>query len=126
MALSSKSLRELETLSQDETDEFDFGDPEIVTVEIAPGKFLSLQEPTASDLIEIDKIGKDKNLDDIDQTLKIICILHSPEPGRRKLTMKDARRLRSKQIKMLGDHISDLLGVEREEPDMKSNDETES
>lgn len=126
MALSSKSLRELETLSQDETDEFDFGDPEIVTVEIAPGKFLSLQEPTASDLIEIDKIGKDKNLDDIDQTLKIICILHSPEPGRRKLTMKDARRLRSKQINMLGDHISDLLGVKREEPDMKSNDDTES
>ena len=126
MVLSSKSLRDLENVAQQEDDDFDFGDPEIVTVEIAPGKFLSLQEPTASDLIEIDKISKDKNLDDIDQTLKIICILHSPEPGHRKLSMKDARRLRSKQIKMLGQHIGDLIGMERTESDMKSGDEAES
>ena len=122
MALSSKSLRDLETTAQDSVlSDFDFGDPEIVAVEIAPGKFLSLQEPSAEDLIEITKISNDKSLDEVQATLKTICILHSPEDGGRKLTLKDAKRLRAKQIKMLGDAINELLGGnEDEEKDMKS------
>jgi len=122
MALSSKSLRELETTAaQSADDDFDFGDPEIVSVEIAPGKFLSLQEPSAEDLIEITKSSSDKSLDEVQATLKTICILHSPEAGGRKLTLKDAKRLRAKQIKMLGEAINELLGgSEDEEKDMKS------
>ncbi len=122
MALSSKSLRDLETTAQDSVlSDFDFGDPEIVAVEIAPGRFLSLQEPSAEDLIEITKISSDKSLDEVQATLKTICILHSPEAGGRKLTLKDAKRLRAKQIKMLGEAINELLGgSEDEEKDMKS------
>jgi len=123
MALSSKSLRELETTAaQSADDDFDFGDPEIVAVEISPGKFLSLQEPSAEDLIEITKISNDKSLDEVQATLKTICILHSPEQGGRKLTLKDAKRLRAKQIKLLGEAINELLGggSEDEEKDMKS------
>lgn len=122
MALSSKSLRDLETTAaQSADDDFDFGNPEIVAVEIATGKFLSLQEPSAEDLIEITKISKDNSLDEIQQTLKTICILHAPDVGGKKLTLKDAKRLRAKQIKMLGDAINELLGSdEGEEGDMKS------
>jgi hypothetical protein len=122
MALSSKSLRELETTAaQSADDDFDFGNPEIVAIEIATGKFLSLQEPSAEDLIEITKISKDNSLDEIQQTLKTICILHAPDVGGKKLTLKDAKRLRAKQIKMLGDAINELLGSDDgEEGDMKS------
>jgi hypothetical protein len=120
MALSSKSMRELETVATDSVSDFDFGEPEIISVEIAPGRFLSLQEPSADDLIEITKISADKALDEIQATLKVICILHSPEPGGRKLTLKDARRLRSKQIKLLGNAINELLGAGSEDDDSKS------
>lgn len=124
MALSSKSLRELETTVVDAGSEFDFGEPEIVAVEIAPGRFLSLQEPSADDLIEITKISADKSLDEIQATLKTICILHSPEPGGRKLTLKDAKRLRAKQIKLLGNAINELLGSGGDEEDL--DDDTKS
>lgn len=125
MALSSKSMRELETVAKDSVSDFDFGEPEVIAVEIAPGKFLSLQEPSADDLIEITKISSDKTLDEIPATLKVICILHSPEPGGRKLTLKDAMRLRSKQIKLLGDAINELLGTGSEADDSKSEPEDE-
>ena len=123
MALSSKSMRELETVATDSVSDFDFGEPEIIAVEISPGKFLSLQEPSADDLIEITRIGSDKTLEEIPATLKVICILHSPEPGGRKLTLKDARRLRPKQIKLLGDTINELLGTGSEADDSKSEPE---
>jgi hypothetical protein len=114
-------MRELETVATDSVSDFDFGEPEIISVEIAPGRFLSLQEPSADNLIEITKISTDKTLDEIPATLKIICILHSPEPGGRKLTLKDAMRLRSKQIKLLGDAINELLGTRSEAEDSKSD-----
>jgi len=121
MALSSKSLRDLETTAKETGSEFDFGDPEVIAVEISPGKFLPLQEPSAEDLIEISKISEDKSLDEIQATLKTICILHSPEPGGRKLTLKDAKRLRAKQIKKLGEAINQLLG----DSDMKSENDND-
>lgn len=123
MALSSKSLRELEVTAADASSDFDFGDPEIIAVEIAPGKFLSLQEPSAEDLIEITKISADKSLDEVQATLKTICILHSPDPGGRKLTLKDAKRLRAKQIKLLGNAINELLGGGDDDEDMKSEED---
>lgn len=123
MALTSKSLREIESAVHDVSDEFDFGPPEIISVEISPGKYLALQEPSAEDLIEITSVSKDEKLDEIQATLKTICILHHPEPGGRKLTLKDAKRLRSKQIKLLGDAINQLLGAgEDDQLDMKSGE----
>lgn len=130
MALSSKSLRDLEDTASSSLDEFDFGDPEVIPVEISPGKFLTLHEPSAEDLIEIQKISGDKTINEIDATLKTICILHMPENGGRKLTLRDSRRLRAKQIKMLGDAINELLGGDEDdkgedegkEPESKSED----
>jgi hypothetical protein len=119
MALSSKSIREIEQVASD-SDDFDFGEPEIIAVELAPGKYLSLHEPSADDLMEITRISKDKAIDEVEATLKTICILHTPDPGRRKLTLKDAKRLRSRQIRMLGEAINTLLGGGGEDEDSES------
>ncbi len=127
MALSSKSLRQLEDVANNDGFSFDFGEPLVVPVEIAPGKYISLREPSADDLIEISKISKDKSIDEIEATLKTICILHSPDSNGRKLTLKDSRRLTGRQIKKLGDAINELLNSpdEEEEGDMKSGDDGE-
>lgn len=95
----------------EEDDYFDFGDPEVVTVEISPGKFLTLKEPSANDLIEISKISDNKNISDVEATLQTICILHSPDDNRRKLSLKDAKRLTARQLKALGGAINELLGI---------------
>lgn len=132
MALTSKQMREIETHSIESSSEFDFGEPEIIEVEIAPGKFLPLGEPSAEDLMAISRIESDKGKggeDDIEITLKIICILHSPAAGQRKLTLKDAKRLRPKQIGALSEAVKVLVrfGDEEEEKNgMKSDDEGES
>ena len=97
--------------------DFDFGEPEVLGVEIFPGKFLYLREPSAEDLISIEKVYKNKEFDDIEQSLAVICILHSPEPGKRRLSMKDAKRLRSRQIKALNDAIGELMGIKTGEGD---------
>lgn len=129
MALSSKSIRDIQAAADTARSDFDFGEPEVIAVEIAPGKFLSLQEPSADDLIEITKISNDKEMDEILATLKTICILHSPSQGSPKLTLKDARRLRHRQIKKLGEAINIFLNSDDEEEkenDMKSEDNDEN
>lgn len=126
MAPASKMLREsagFSTTSKDAEDDgfFDFGEPEIVSVELTPGKFLSLREPTANDLISINKISQDKTLSEIEVTLQTICILHAPEEGGRKLSLKDAKKLRSRQLKMIGQAVNQLLGVD--DADEETTDE---
>lgn len=95
-----------------EDDLFNFGEPEIINVEVAPGRYLCLKEPTASDLIEISKISDNKNISEVEATLQTICILHAPNAGERRLSLKDAKRLRPRQLKKLGEAIETLLGME--------------
>lgn len=102
-----------------EDDLFNFGEPEIIPVEVAPGRFLCLKEPTANDLIEISKISDNKNISEVEATLQTICILHSPGAGERRLSLKDAKRLRPRQLKKLGEAIQSLLGMDAEEEDQK-------
>jgi hypothetical protein len=115
----SKMTREASNSQQtmDEDDLFDFGEPEVIPVEISPGKFLTLREPSANDLIEIGKITDNKNVGEVEATLQTICILHSPDPGSRKLTLKDAKRLRPKQLRQLGQAMNQLLGLDEGEED---------
>lgn len=115
MAVSkmSRTTREEEGVFED--DMFDFGEPEVIPVEIAPGKFLCLKEPSANDLIEISHISEDKKISEIEATLQTICILHSPSAEQKRLSLKDAKRLRAKQLKMLGKAINELLGLEGDE-----------
>ena len=123
MSPSSKQLRPQTADFELVNDDFDFGDPEIMEVEIFPGKYLSLREPSAEDLIQIEKISNNKSMDDIEQSLAVICTLHQPEPGKPKLSMKDAKRLRSKQIKLLSEAIEKLMGLSN---DNKSSSDPES
>lgn len=112
----SKMPREsnAQSSSVEEDNFFDFGEPEIIPVEISQGRFLTLREPSASDLIEISRISESKNTNEIEATLQTICILHAPEPGMRKLTLKDAKKLRPKQLKQLGLAMNQLLGMDEE------------
>jgi hypothetical protein len=96
---------------EEEDDFFDFGEPEIVSVEISPGKFLTLKEPSANDLIEISKVSDNKSISEVEATLQTICILHAPDAGRRRLNLKDAKRLTARQLRNLGKAINDLLGL---------------
>lgn len=104
---------------------FDFGEPEVIPVEISPGKFLSLMEPSADDLMEIDKISEDKDISELEATLRVICILHSPDHGQRKLTLKDAKKLRAKQLKLLGSTIGELLGSNQSSEDSDNEEQEE-
>lgn len=111
MAVSKMSRGGQEEIASFEDDVFDFGEPEVIPVEISPGKFLCLKEPSADDLIEISRISEDRKISEVEATLQTICILHAPSSGQRRLSLKDAKRLRAKQLKMLGEAINQLLGL---------------
>ena len=102
---------------EEEDDLFDFGEPEVISVEISPGKFLTLKEPSANDLIEISKVSDNKNISEVEATLQTICILHAPDAGKRRLSLKDAKRLTARQLRKLGEAINDLLGL-NSDPDL--------
>jgi len=78
---------------EEEDDFFDFGEPEIISVEISPGKFLTLKEPSANDLIEISKVSDNKSISEVEATLQTICILHAPDAGRRRLNLRTLKDL---------------------------------
>lgn len=111
------------TRTEDEDDLFDFGDPEIISVELCPGKFLSLREPSANELIEITKVSENKNISEVEATLQTICILHAPDAGKRRFSLKDAKRLRPRQLKKLGSAINELLGLDSKDSDEDADEE---
>jgi hypothetical protein len=108
----------------EEDSSFDFGEPEVIAVELSPGKFLTLKEPSANDLIEISKISSNKNLDEIEITVQTICILHAPDAGQRKLPLKDAKRLTARQLKKLGKAINELLGIDFKDGENDAEEDT--
>lgn len=111
MATSKMSRPGVEEITAVETtSSFDFGEPEVVPVEISDGKFLYLKEPCAEDLIHISNINDDKKLGEIEATLQTICVLHAPEIGGKKLSMRDAKKLTARQLKKIGEALGTLLG----------------
>lgn len=94
------------------TGSFDFGEPEVIPVEINKGKYLYLKEPCAEDLINISNINEDEKLGEIEATLQTICVLHAPEAGGKKLSMRDAKKLTARQLKKIGEALSSLLGTD--------------
>jgi hypothetical protein len=94
----------------DVINEFDFGEPEVIPVEITEGKYIYLKEPCAEDLIQISEINDDDKLSEIEATLQTICVLHMPTNGGKKLTMKDAKKLTARQLKKIGEAMGSLLG----------------
>lgn len=114
MATSKMSRGSTES-KVDITSPYDFGEPDVIGVELAVGKVLYLKEPSAEDLIEINSLSDKKDVNEIEATLQTICILHSPEEGFPRLTMKDAKKFTARQLKKLGDAINQLLGLNEEE-----------
>lgn len=91
---------------------FDFGEPEIIPVEISNGKYLYLKEPCAEDLISISEVTEDESINEIEATLQTICILQTPINGGKKLTMKEAKKLTARQLKKIGVALATLLGTD--------------
>ena len=108
----SRDASSVPVRAEDEDDFFDFGEPEVLSVEISAGKFLTLKEPSANDLIEISRVSENKNISEVEATLQTICILHVPDVGRRRLSLKDAKRLTARQLRKLGGAINELLGLD--------------
>jgi hypothetical protein len=127
MAITKLSKPGLNAIEADVLDtsvsEFDFGEPEILTVEISSKVSLSFREPRAEDAIKLREFEtKNKNISDIESTLFTICLLHYPQNGQGKLTIKDARKLSTKQLKKIGKVLNQLMvgDDEGEELDNKS------
>lgn len=91
-----------------------FGDPEIVSVEITDSIILNFKEPSAEELELIEEINEEsskKKNGQIEATLKMICLLHVPEEGKKKISLKDARKLTARQLKKIGDALEGVLGL---------------
>lgn len=114
MAITKLSKPGLNAIEADvldtSTSEFDFGEPEILSVELSPKVSLSFREPRAEDAIKLREFEtKNKNISDIESTLFTICLLHYPQNGQSKLTIKDARKLSTKQLKKIGKVLNQLM-----------------
>jgi len=99
-----------ETLAIESFGEFDFGEPDVIPVEIANGKYIYLKEPCAEDLIQISEINDNQKISEIEATLQTICVLHYPQEGGKKLSMKDAKKLTARQLKKIGEAMTELMG----------------
>lgn len=91
-----------------------FGDPEIVSVELNDSVVLNFKEPSAEELELIEEINEEsmkKKNGQIEATLKMICLLHVPDAGKKKISLKDARKLTARQLKKIGDALEEVLGL---------------
>ena len=89
---------------------FDFGEPEIIPVEISQGKYLYLKEPCADDLINISEVNSNEKISGIEAALQTICVLHYPQNGGKRLSLKDAKKLTARHLKRIGEALNTLLG----------------
>lgn len=122
--LSKPGLKQVEAEVVESESGFDFGEPEIITVPISNTVELAFREPRAEDAMKLaDFQSKNKNVSDIESTLYTICLLHYPLDGQQKLTMKDAKRLSTRQLKKIGSTLNELMGGSEEAPDPKSESE---
>lgn len=99
---------------QDWGNDYYFGDPEIVTVQLTEDLSLSFKEPSAEELEYIEEINEEslnKKNGQIEATLKMICLLHVPDEGKKKISLKDAKKLTARQLKKIGEALNEVLGV---------------
>lgn len=123
--LSKPTLSQVEAgTSSNESSSFDFGEPEITTVQISKTVELAFREPTAEDAMKLSEFqNKNKDSSDVEATLYTICLLHFPLDGQAKLTMKDAKRLSTRQLKKIGSTLNKLMGGDDDSEDSKSDSE---
>lgn len=123
--LSKPGLKqvEAEVLDNNQVSEFDFGEPEVLTVQVSERVSLSFREPRAEDAIKLrDYESKNKDISDIESTLFTICLLHYPQDGQGRLTMKDAKRLSTKQLKKIGQLLNELMAGDEGKDDEDGED----
>lgn len=92
--------------------EYDFGDPEIIEVQVSNGVVLRFREPDVDDLLKLSEIEKETQGNQILQTIQTICLLHTPTETQSKITMKEAKKMRVQDLKKIGNAISKLVSFE--------------
>lgn len=122
--LSKPSLRQVEAeVDLDTPSTFDFGEPEIITVQVSDTVELAFREPTAEDAMKLSEFqNKNKTASDIEATLFTICLLHYPLESQQRLTMKDAKRLSTRQLKKIGSTLNQLMGGGEEDDSESKSD----
>lgn len=100
--------------------EYNFGDPEIIEVEVSNGIVLRFREPDVDDLLRLNEIEKETQGNQIMQTIQTICLLHTPNESQSKITMKEAKKMRVQDLKKIGKAIAKLVSFD-DEKDNKSN-----
>lgn len=119
-------LEDRETL-----DEYDFGQPQLHSIRFTDKLTLSFREPTATDLGKIEDFMKATEKE-VDMLIKTICLLHEPDPGRPKLTLKNAQKIHGDQLKSIAKTLAPMLNLSGSKPeggeelDNKSEDSSES
>ena len=101
--------------------EYDFGDPNLIEIVVSNNISLTLREPDVEDLLALNEIEKNAQGNQILQTLETICLLHTPDSSRNKITMKDAKKLRVQDLKKIGEAINKLVSFEDSNLDNKSD-----
>jgi hypothetical protein len=103
---------------------YDFGEPDIVEITVSNGVVLRFREPDVDDLLTLTEIEKESAGNEILQTIRTICVLHTPDEHQSKITLRDAKKLRVGDLKKIGDAIKKLISFEElggEELDNKSD-----
>jgi hypothetical protein len=100
-----------------ESGEYDFGSPSIVEVEVSNNVTLRFREPDVDDLLRLAEIEKECGGNEIMQIVQTICLLHTPSESQSKITLKEAKKIRIKDLKKIGKAITNLVNFNREDED---------
>jgi hypothetical protein len=105
-------------------EDYDFGLPEVFPIELTPTLTINVREPTVTDFARIEELVKETKKD-TEMLVKVLCLLHVPDEGRPRLSVKNAMKLRSSQIKKVSKILMPMITMEEDKEAEKSEPEEE-
>lgn len=117
--LTRPSLEAVESNNDFINSDYEFGTLREISVDVSPSISLTFKEPTAEDFLKLQEFENSSNVSDVETTLFTICLLHVPDSGKKKISMREAKKLSARQLKKIGGALKILIDDE-EEQDFKS------
>jgi len=117
--LTRPSLEAVESNNDFINSDYEFGALREISVDVSPSISLTFKEPTAEDFLKLQEFENSSNVSDVETTLFTICLLHVPDSGKKKISMREAKKLSARQLKKIGGALKILIDDE-EEQDFKS------
>lgn len=117
--LTRPSLEAVESNNDFINSDYEFGTLREISVDVSPSISLTFKEPTAEDFLKLQEFENSSNVSDVETTLFTICLLHVPDSGKKKISMREAKKLSARQLKKIGEALKFLMNDE-EEQDFKS------